>query len=49
MLIRVAPLIAELETDQWLVSHHEERHAPAVRRGRSYRQADGRARAAVPG
>ncbi|KFC64351.1 Transcriptional regulator, LysR family [Devosia sp. LC5] len=30
-LIRVAPLIAELETDQWLVSHHEERHTPAVR------------------
>lgn len=30
-LIRVAPLITELETDQWLVSHHEERHTPAVR------------------
>ncbi|GLQ11371.1 LysR family transcriptional regulator [Devosia yakushimensis] len=30
-LVRVAPLIAELETDQWLVSHHEERHTPAVR------------------
>lgn len=30
-LVRVAPLIGELETDQWLVSHHEERHTPAVR------------------
>lgn len=30
-LVRVAPLIAELETEQWLVSHHEERHTPAVR------------------
>lgn len=30
-LVRVAPPIAELETDQWLVSHHEERHAPVVR------------------
>lgn len=29
-LVRVAPVIAELETDQWLVSHHEERHEPAV-------------------
>ena len=29
-LVRVAPPIAELETDQWLVSHHEERHEPAV-------------------
>ncbi len=30
-LVRVAPPIAELRTDQWLVSHHEERHDPAVR------------------
>ncbi len=30
-LVRVAPPIPELETDQWLVSHHEERHTPAVR------------------
>lgn len=30
-LVRVAPPITELETDQWLVSHHEERHEPAVR------------------
>ncbi len=30
-LIRVAPIIGELETDQWLVCHHEERHTPAVR------------------
>lgn len=30
-LVRVAPVIKELETDQWLVSHHEERHDPAVR------------------
>jgi DNA-binding transcriptional LysR family regulator len=29
-LVRVAAPIAELETDQWLVSHHEERHEPAV-------------------
>lgn len=29
-LVRVAPPIAELETDQWLVSHHEERHEPPV-------------------
>lgn len=29
-LVRVAPPIRELETDQWLVSHHEERHHPAV-------------------
>ncbi|SMQ85656.1 transcriptional regulator, LysR family [Devosia lucknowensis] len=28
---RMAGPIAELETDQWLVSHHEERHTPAVR------------------
>lgn len=30
-LVRVAPPITELETDQWLVSHHEERHEPSVR------------------
>lgn len=29
-LVRVAPVIRELETDQWLVSHHEERHDPSV-------------------
>ena len=29
-LVRVAAPIKELETDQWLVSHHEERHEPAV-------------------
>lgn len=31
-LVRVAPPIPELETEQWLVSHHEERHRPEVRR-----------------
>lgn len=31
-LARVAPPIAELASEQWLVSHHEERHAPEVRR-----------------
>lgn len=30
-LVRVAPVIRELETDQWLVSHHEERHDTSVR------------------
>ncbi|MEO5805842.1 LysR family transcriptional regulator [Devosia sp.] len=30
-LIRVAAPIQELQTDQWLVSHHDERHTPAVR------------------
>ena len=30
-LVRVAPIIKDLATDQWLVSHHEERHDPAVR------------------
>jgi DNA-binding transcriptional LysR family regulator len=29
-LVRVAPPIRELTTEQWLVSHHEERHDPAV-------------------
>ncbi|MBB4053086.1 DNA-binding transcriptional LysR family regulator [Devosia subaequoris] len=31
---RLSPMagtIPELETEQWLVCHHEERHAPAVR------------------
>ncbi|MNL88865.1 hypothetical protein D3C87_2188510 [compost metagenome] len=27
----MAGTIPELETDQWLVCHHEERHTPAVR------------------
>jgi hypothetical protein len=27
----MAGTIPELETDQWLVCHHEERHVPAVR------------------
>ena len=31
-LIRVAAPIAELETDQWIVTHHEERHSPPVRK-----------------
>lgn len=31
-LVRVAPPIAELQTEQWLVTHHEERHSPPVRR-----------------
>lgn len=31
-LARVAPPIAELQTEQWLVTHHEERHRPEVRR-----------------
>ena len=30
-LARMAGTIPELETDQWLVCHHEERHVPAVR------------------
>lgn len=30
-LVRAAAPIAELETEQWLVCHHEERHEPAVR------------------
>ena len=30
-LVRVAAPIRELETEQWLVSHHEERHDPSVR------------------
>ena len=31
-LVRVAPPIRELMTEQWLVSHHEERHRPEIRR-----------------
>lgn len=31
-LVRVAAPIAELQTEQWLVSHHEERHRPEIRR-----------------
>lgn len=30
-LVRVAPPITELKTEQWLVSHHEERHEPYIR------------------
>jgi DNA-binding transcriptional LysR family regulator len=30
-IARMAGVIPELETEQWLVCHHEERHAPAVR------------------
>lgn len=30
-LVRVAPIIDELTTEQWLVCHHDERHTPAVR------------------
>lgn len=31
-LVRIAAPITELQTEQWLVSHHEERHRPEVRR-----------------
>jgi DNA-binding transcriptional LysR family regulator len=31
-LVRVAGTIAELETEQWLVTHNEERHDPVIRR-----------------
>lgn len=31
-LVRMAAPIAELQTEQWLVSHHEERHRPEIRR-----------------
>lgn len=31
-LVRVASPIAELRQEQWIVSHHEERHRPEVRR-----------------
>lgn len=30
-IARMAGTIAELETEQWLVCHHEERHSPAIR------------------
>lgn len=31
-LVRVAGIIEDLTSEQWLVSHHDERHNPAVRR-----------------
>ena len=31
-LLRVSPVIEELDHDQWLVVHHEDRHLPEVRR-----------------
>ena len=31
-LVRIAQPISELETEQWVVTHHEERHRPEVRR-----------------
>jgi DNA-binding transcriptional LysR family regulator len=31
-LVRVARIITELTTEQWLVTHHEERHQPEIRR-----------------
>lgn len=31
-LARVAPNIPELDTEQWIVTHHEDRHRPEVRR-----------------
>lgn len=31
-LARVAPIIPELTTEQWIVTHHEDRHRPEVRR-----------------
>jgi DNA-binding transcriptional LysR family regulator len=31
-LVRVAPIVTELVQEQWLVSHHEDRHRPEVRR-----------------
>ncbi|TIP82341.1 MAG: LysR family transcriptional regulator [Mesorhizobium sp.] len=31
-LVRVAQPVPELETDQWIVTHHEERHSPPVRK-----------------
>jgi DNA-binding transcriptional LysR family regulator len=31
-LVRVAPIIDELTSEQWLVAHHDERHSPPVRR-----------------
>jgi DNA-binding transcriptional LysR family regulator len=31
-LARIAGVVEELTTEQWLVSHHEERHQPEVRK-----------------
>ena len=31
-IVRMAAPIPELQTEQWLVSHHEERHRPEIRR-----------------
>ena len=31
-VVRIASPIAELQTEQWLVSHHEERYRPEIRR-----------------
>lgn len=31
-LVRATPVISELETEQWLVTHHEDRHLKPVRR-----------------
>lgn len=31
-LVRIAQPISELETEQWVVTHHEERHRPEARR-----------------
>lgn len=31
-LVRLGGVIPELGTEQWLVAHHDERHAPAIRR-----------------
>lgn len=30
-LVRLGPPIAELEHEQWLVTHHEDRHIPEIR------------------
>jgi DNA-binding transcriptional LysR family regulator len=49
-LVRVTPPISELAHDQWLVSHHEERFQPVVRRAidRIYEVARSLHRAAGP-
>jgi len=31
-LARIAPIVSDLTTEQWLVGHHEDRHRPEVRR-----------------
>lgn len=31
-LVRIAPPIAELMAEQWIVTHHEERHDPTIRK-----------------